>query len=133
MALSDIGAAFGDKECYSEALAHHGKSAEVAEAIGDKCQLAAAQCGMADAYRGSGSHGLAADTYDKVHRLATEIEAPYLRGKALYGLAETALITQGRGAAESYWRQARDTFAELGVPEAALAELRLNGTGTAET
>jgi DNA-binding SARP family transcriptional activator/tetratricopeptide (TPR) repeat protein len=133
MALSDIGAAFGDKEYYSEALAHHGKSAEVAEAIGDKCQLAAAQCGMADAYRGSGSHGLAADTYDKVHRLATEIEAPYLRGKALYGLAETALITQGRGAAESYWWQARDIFAELGVPEAALVELRLNGTGTAES
>jgi tetratricopeptide (TPR) repeat protein len=129
IALSDIGAAFVSKECYSEALVHHGRSAELAEAIGDRSQFATALCGLADAYRGSGSYGIAAENYDRAHRLAAEIEAPYLSGKALYGMAETLLITQGLGAAKIYWRQALDIFSQLGVQEATIVELRLHGLG----
>jgi DNA-binding SARP family transcriptional activator/tetratricopeptide (TPR) repeat protein len=128
-ALSDIGAAFVSKECYSEALVHHRKSAELAEAIGDRSQFALALCGLADAYRGSGSHGIAAENYSRAHRLAAEIEAPYLSGKALYGMAETLLITQGLAAAKIYWRQAHDIFSQLGLPDAAIIELRLHGLG----
>lgn len=129
VALSDIADAFRSGERYSEALAHYGQSAELAEAVGDKSQYAAVLCGMGDAYRGSGSFGAAAENYDKAHRLANEIEVPYINGKALYGLAETLLVTEGVGAAKIYWRQAHDIFAQLGVHEAAIVELRLHGVG----
>jgi tetratricopeptide (TPR) repeat protein len=127
MALSDIGAAFGGKESYSDALVHHGRSAELAEAIGDRCQFAAALCGMGDAYRGLGSYAIAVQKYDEAHRLAAEIEAPYLSGKSLYGMAEALLVTQGFAAAKIYWRQALDIFTQLGVQEAAIVALRLRG------
>lgn len=129
IALSDIGAAFIGKEAYSEALAHYGRSAELADTTGDRAQFAAALCGLADAYRGSGSYIIAAENYDKAHWLAAEVEAPYLSGKALYGMAETLLITQGLGAAKIYWRQAHDIFTQLGVQEAAIVEFRLHGAG----
>ena len=129
LALSDIGTAFGSKGCYSEALVHHQKSAGLAESIGDQRQLAAALCGAADAYHGLGSYAAAAENYDRAHRLAAEIEAPYINGKALYGMAETLLITQGPAAAKIYWREAHDIFRQLGVPEAAIVELRLYGQG----
>jgi tetratricopeptide (TPR) repeat protein/DNA-binding SARP family transcriptional activator len=129
LALSDIGTAFSSKGCYSEALVHHQKSAGLAESIGDRRQLAAALCGTGDAYRGLGSYGAAAEDYDKAHRIAAEIEAPYLNGKALYGMAETVFITQGPAAAKIYWREAHDIFRQLGVPEAAMVELRLYGSG----
>jgi DNA-binding SARP family transcriptional activator/tetratricopeptide (TPR) repeat protein len=129
LALSDIGTAFSSKGCYSEALVHHQKSAGLAESIGDRRQLAAALCGTGDAYLGLGSSGAAAENYDKAHRIAAEIEAPYLNGKALYGMAETVFITQGPAAAKIYWREAHDIFRQLGVPEAAMVELRLYGSG----
>jgi tetratricopeptide (TPR) repeat protein len=129
IALSDIGAAFGSKECFTEALVHHQKSAELAEAIGDRSQLAAALCGAGDAHRGLGSYGAATESYEQAHRLAGEIEAPYLNAKALYGLAETLLITQGATAAKIYWREALDILRQLGVPQAAIVELRLYGPG----
>lgn len=129
LAFYDIGAAFGSMGCYSEALVHHQKSAGLAGAIGDRQQLAAALCGIGDAHRGSGSYGAAAEHYNKAHQLAAEIEAPYLNGKALYGMAETVLITQGLAAAKIYWREAHDIFGQLGVPEAAMVELRLYGPG----
>jgi hypothetical protein len=94
-----------------------------------RSQYVTALCGTVDAYRGSGSYGAAAENYDRAHRLATEIEAPYLSGKALYGMAETVLVTQGLGAAKIYWRQAHDIFARLGVQEAAIVELRLHAAG----
>ena len=129
LALSDIGTAFASKGCYSEALVHHQKSAGLAESIGDRRQFAAALCGTGDAYRGLGSYGAATENYDKAHRIAAEIEAPYLNGKALYGMAETLFITQGPAAAKIYWREAHDIFRQLGVPEAAMVELRLYGSG----
>jgi DNA-binding SARP family transcriptional activator/tetratricopeptide (TPR) repeat protein len=128
LALSDIGAAFGSKGCFTEALAHQQKSVQLAEAIGDRSQLAAALCGAGDAHRGLGSYRAATESYEQAHRLAGEIEAPYLNAKALYGLAETLQITQGAIAAKIYWREALDIFRQLGVPQAALVELRLYGT-----
>src|ERR1700730_4382259 len=65
IALSDIGAAFGSKGCFTEALVHHQKSAELAEAIGDRSQLAAALCGAGDAHRGLGSYGAATESYEQ--------------------------------------------------------------------
>lgn len=127
VALSDIGTAFGSKGCYSEALVHHQRSAELADSIGDKRQLAAALCGTGDDHCGLGSYAAAAENYEKAHRLAAEIEVPYLNGKALYGMAETLLFTQGTAAAKIYWREAHDIFGQLGVPEAAMVELRLYG------
>jgi len=128
--LSDIGSAFSGMECYSEALVHHEKAAELAGRIGDQNQLATAHCGMGDAYHGSGSYSRAIEAYEKAQRLAAEIEAPYLKAKALYGMAESVLSTQGHGAAKLYWRKALDIFAQLGVPEAAIVELRLHGLDT---
>lgn len=125
--MSDIGTAFGSKGCYSEALVHHQRSAELADSIGDKRQLAAALCGTGDDHCGLGSYAAAAENYEKAHRLAAEIEVPYLNGKALYGMAETLLFTQGTAAAKIYWREAHDIFGQLGVPEAAMVELRLYG------
>ena len=129
LALSDIGVAFGSKGCFTEALAHQQKSVELAGAIGDRSQLAAALCGAGDAHRGLGSYGAATESYEQAHRLAGEIEAPYLNAKALYGLAETLHITQGATAAKIYWREALDIFRQLGVPQAAIVELRLYGAG----
>lgn len=128
--LCDIGSAFNGIESYSEALVHHEKAAELARRIGDQSQLAAAQCGMGDAYHGSGSYTRAIEAYEKAQRLAAEIEAPYLKGKALHGIAEAVLSTQGQAAAKIYWRKALDIFTQLGVPEAAIVELRLHGVDT---
>jgi hypothetical protein len=44
-------------------------------------------------------------------------------------LAETLFITQGPTAAKIYWREALDIFRQLGVPQAAIVELRLYGAG----
>jgi hypothetical protein len=71
------------------------------------------------------------DKYKEAHRLSTEIEAPYINGRALFGLAETLLITEGVGPAKIYWRQAHDIFAQLGVREAATVELRLHNLSSA--
>lgn len=125
--LCDIGSAFRSMECYSEALVHHEKAAELAIRIGDRSQLAAAQCGMGDAHYGSGSYTRAIQEYENAQRLAAEIEAPYLNAKALYGIAEAVHSLQGFGAAKIYWRKALDIFVQLGVPEAAIVELRLHG------
>lgn len=45
-------------------------------------------------------------------------------------MAEAVLSTQGHGAAKLYWHKALDIFAQLGVPEAAIVELRLHGLDT---
>ena len=104
--LSDIGSAFSGMECYSEALVHHEKAAELAGRIGDQNQLATAHCGMGDAYHGSGSYSRAIEAYEKAQRLAAEIEAPYLKAKALYGgVLPTVLSTRGHGAAQTLWAE----------------------------
>lgn len=128
--LCDIGSAFKSMECYSEALVHHERAAELAARIGDQSQLAAAHCGMGDAYYGFGSYEKAVREYEKAQRLAAEIEAPYLNAKALYGMAEAVHSIQGFGAAKIYWRKALDIFMQIGVPEAAMVELRLHGLDT---
>lgn len=130
MALDDIGSAFGYMESYSESLVHHEKAAALAEDIGDLCLHAVAVCGIADAYCGSGSYSAALEHYGRARRLAGEIESPYLKARALYGTAETLLRTRGHEAARIYWREALDIFEQLGVPEAATVELRLNGLNT---
>jgi DNA-binding SARP family transcriptional activator/tetratricopeptide (TPR) repeat protein len=125
--LDLIGSAFWLGESYSESLAHHQRAAALAADIGDLSLYAAALCGIADAHRGAGSYSAALEHYGKARKLATEIESPYLQAKALYGTAETLLKTRGQEAARIHWREAHDIYSSLGVPEAALVELRLDG------
>jgi hypothetical protein len=39
------------------------------------------------------------------------------------------LVIEGAGAAKIYWREALDICTQLGVPEAAIIEVRLHGAG----
>ena len=128
--LDLIGSAFQLGESYSESLAHHQRAAALAADIGDLSLYTAALCGMADAHRGAGSYSAALDHYGKAQKLATEIESPYLKAKALHGTAETLFTTRGHEAARIHWREAHDIYSTLGVPEAALVELRLGGIST---
>jgi len=130
MVLDLIGSAFRLMESYSESLVHHERAAALAADIGDLCLHTAALCGIADAHSGSGSYSAALEHYGKARKLATEIESPYLKARALYGEAEILLRTHGLDAARIRWREALDIYSQLGVPEAALVELRLHGIST---
>jgi len=128
--LDLIGSVFRLMESYSESLVHHERAAALAADIGDLCLHAAALCGIADAHCGAGSYSAALKHYGKARKLATEIESPFLKARALHGTAETLLRTRGRDAARILWREALDIYSQLGVPEAALVELRLHGIST---
>lgn len=130
MALCDIGSAFAGMERHSEALVHLEKGAALAQTIGDQGQLAAALCEIAYSHHRSGSSMKSIEIYERAQRLASDIEAPYLKAKALSGMAEILLHTQGAGAAKIYWRKALVIFQQLGVREAVLVELRLHGADT---
>jgi tetratricopeptide (TPR) repeat protein len=80
---------------------------------------------MAEAHFGSGRLDLALQHFERAVTLAGEIESLYLKAKALNGIAETVLHSRGPDAARIYWREAYDIFAQIGVPEAAAVEIRL--------
>jgi DNA-binding SARP family transcriptional activator/tetratricopeptide (TPR) repeat protein len=124
-ALADIGSVYLSTERFDEALAHYEKAAAAAEKAGDRYEYAEALCGTAEAHFGSARLGVALENYERAARLAGEIESLYLRAKALSGIAEIVLRTRGPEAARIYWREAHDIFAQLGMPQAATVEIRL--------
>ena len=91
----------------------------------DSYEYAEAVRGIAEAHSRSGRLEVALENYEKVARLAGEIESLYLRAKALTGIAEIVLHTKGKDAARIYWREAHDIFAQIGVSEAAAVDVRL--------
>jgi tetratricopeptide (TPR) repeat protein len=125
-ALADIGCAYRSTGNFDEALAHYENAATLAEQAGDRYQYAEALCGIADAHVGYGHLDLAREGFEQAARLAGEIESLYLKAKALYGIAETVLHTLGPQTARIYWREAHDIYAQLGVPEAKIVEIRLD-------
>jgi hypothetical protein len=80
---------------------------------------------MAEAHFGSGRLDIALESYERAARLAGEIESLDLKAKALSGIAKIILRTHGADAARIYWREAHDIFEQLGDPEAAIIEIRL--------
>jgi len=98
----------------------------MAEQAGDRYQYAEALCGIAEAHVGCGRLDLAREGFEQAARLAGEIESLYLKAKALNGIAETALHTHGPQTARIYLREAHDIYAQLGVPEAKIVEIRLD-------
>ena len=124
-ALADIGSVYLCTERFDEALAHYEKAAAAAEKAGDRYEYVEALCGTAEAHSGSARRHVALQNYERAAGLAGEIESLYLRAKALNGIAEIVLHTRGPEAARIYWREAHDIFAQLGMPEAATVEIRL--------
>jgi DNA-binding SARP family transcriptional activator/tetratricopeptide (TPR) repeat protein len=124
-ALSDIGSVYQCVDRFDEALAHHEKAASAGEIAGDRYVYASALCGMAEAHFGSGRLDSALESYERAARLAGEIESLDLKAKALSGIAKIILRTHGADAARIYWREAHDIFEQLGDPEAAIIEIRL--------
>lgn len=129
-ALSDIGSVYQCVDRFDEALAHHEKAASAGEIAGDRYVYVNALCGMAEAHFGSGRLDIALESYERAARLAGEIESLDLKAKALSGIAKIILRTQGADAARIYWREAHDIFEQLGDPEAAIIEIRLEGLDT---
>jgi DNA-binding SARP family transcriptional activator/tetratricopeptide (TPR) repeat protein len=125
-ALADIGCAYRSTGNFDEALAHYENAAVMAEQAGDRYQYAEALCGIAEAHVGCGRLDLAREGFEQAARLAGEIESLYLKAKALNGIAETALHTHGPQTARIYLREAHDIYAQLGVPEAKIVEIRLD-------
>jgi DNA-binding SARP family transcriptional activator len=124
-ALADIGTAYRCDGRVDEAMAHYEKAASAAVRAGDRYAYAEAVYGMAEARSGAGRLEAALENYEQAAKLAWEIESLYLRAKALSGIAEITLHTKGAGAAKICWREALDIFAQIGVPEAAAVEIRL--------
>jgi DNA-binding SARP family transcriptional activator/tetratricopeptide (TPR) repeat protein len=124
-ALADIGSVYLCTERFDEALAHYEKAAAAAEKSGDRYEYVEVLCGMAEAYFGSGRLNVALENYERAAGIAGEIESLYLRARALNGIADIVLHTRGPEAARIYWREAHDIFAQLGMPEAATVEIRL--------
>jgi DNA-binding SARP family transcriptional activator/tetratricopeptide (TPR) repeat protein len=124
-ALADIGSVYKYTEHFDEALAHYENAASMAERADDRFAYCEALCGMAEAHFGSGRLDLALQHFERAVTLAGEIESLYLKAKALNGIAETVLHSRGPDAARIYWREAYDIFAQIGVPEAAAVEIRL--------
>jgi tetratricopeptide (TPR) repeat protein len=124
-ALADIGSVYLSTERFDEALAHYEKAAAAAEKAGDRYEYVEALCGTAEAHFGSARLNVALENYERAAGLAGEIESLYLRAKALNGIAKIVLHTRGPEAARIYWREAYDIFAQLGMPEAATVEIRL--------
>jgi DNA-binding SARP family transcriptional activator/tetratricopeptide (TPR) repeat protein len=124
-ALTDIGSVYQWMDRFDEAITHHEKAAELSEITGDRYVYVKALCGIAEAHFGAGRHGVALENYERAIRLSGEIDSLYLKAKALTGIAEITLRTRGPEAARICWREAYDIFAQLGVPEAAIMEIRL--------
>jgi DNA-binding SARP family transcriptional activator/tetratricopeptide (TPR) repeat protein len=129
-ALNDIGSVYQRIDRLDEALAHHERAASVAEAAGDRYTYVTALCGVAEAHFGSDRLSAALGSYQQAARIAGEIESLYLKATALNGTAEILLRTQGPEAARICLREAHDIFAQLGVPEAATVEIRLQALDT---
>jgi DNA-binding SARP family transcriptional activator len=125
-ALADIGSVYQSTDRFDEALAHYEKAAAMAEQAGDRYKYAEVLCGIAEVHSGHGHLDLALQRFEQAAKLAGEIDSLYLRAKALNGIAEIILHTQGPQLARIYWREAHDIFAQLGVPEAAAVEIRLD-------
>jgi DNA-binding SARP family transcriptional activator/tetratricopeptide (TPR) repeat protein len=125
-ALADIGSAYHSTGNLDEALAHYEQAAAMAEQAGDRYQYAKALCGIAEAHAGYGHLDVARQGFERAAQLAGEIESLYLRAKALTGIAETVLHTRGPQTARIYWREAQDIYAQLGVPEAKIVQIRLD-------
>jgi DNA-binding SARP family transcriptional activator len=123
--LNDIGEIYQSASCYDEALVHHEKARLIADDIGNKSQQVIALRNIADIDRCSGQHGEAFDHYYIALRLAREIGEPYEEGKILWGIAESTLSTQQPATARIVFRQALDTFEQLGVPEAESVRIRI--------
>jgi tetratricopeptide (TPR) repeat protein len=115
---------------FDEALAHYEKAASLAETVGDHHASGRALCGIAEAQFGAGRLNAALESYERAAHLSGEIESLYLKATALNGIAEIVLQTRGIEAARIYWREAHDIFAQLGVPEAAIVEIRLQALDT---
>ena len=124
-ALMDLGSAYNDMDRFDDALTHYEKAVSLGETVGDHYASARALCGIAEAHFGAGRLSAALDGYERAVRLSGEIESLYLKAKALSGMGEIALQTRGRDAARIILREAHDIFAQLGVPEAATIEIRL--------
>ena len=73
---------------------------------------------------------MALESYERAAKLAGEIESLDLKAKALNGIAEIVLHTRGASEARIYLREAHDIFAQLGVPEAEIVEIRLQALDT---
>jgi DNA-binding SARP family transcriptional activator/tetratricopeptide (TPR) repeat protein len=129
-ALADIGSVYQIIDQFDEALAHYEKAASLGEVVDDHYVAIRVLCGIADVHFGAGRHSAALENYERAARLSGEIESLYFKGKALNGIAETVLRMRGPGAARIYWREAYDIFAQLGAPEAATVEIRLNAIDT---
>ena len=128
-ALADIGAVCMSNSRFDEALAHYENAASVATKAGDRYEYVEALHGIAETQSRSGRLDVALENYEKAAQLAGEIESLYLRAKALTGIAETVLHTRGVDAARIYWREAYDIFTQIGVPEAAAVDIRLQALG----
>jgi DNA-binding SARP family transcriptional activator/tetratricopeptide (TPR) repeat protein len=129
-ALADIGSVYQAADQFDEALAHYEKAASVGKVADDQYIAIRVLCGIADAHFGGGRLGAALENYEQAARLSNEIESLYFKAKALHGMAETVLRMRGPGAARIYWREAHDIFAQLGAPEAATVEIRLDAIDT---
>jgi DNA-binding SARP family transcriptional activator/tetratricopeptide (TPR) repeat protein len=127
-ALNDIGSLYQSAGCSDEALIHHEKASLIASDIGDPSQQLIAQRLIADIRHGSGRNGEALGHYQSALKLAREIGDLYEEGKALEGIADLTLCTQGRDDARIVWRQALDIFERLGVPEAESVRTRIRAT-----
>ena len=123
--LCDIGSAYQGKEYYEEALAHHERAKSIAERIGERSMYVKALCGIAEAEQGSGRNDAALDTFRQAFGIAREIESPALQARALQGMGNTLLHIKDARSARIYWRQALDIWRQLGAPEAASLEIRL--------
>jgi tetratricopeptide (TPR) repeat protein/DNA-binding SARP family transcriptional activator len=124
-ALADMAAVYNWDQRFHEALTHYENAASMAEKAGDRYAYTEAVCGMAEAHLGSGRISVALETYERAARLGGEIECPYQQAKAMNGIAESMLHTRGQTEARIYLQAAYDIFAQIGVPEAAITEMRL--------
>jgi DNA-binding SARP family transcriptional activator/tetratricopeptide (TPR) repeat protein len=130
LVLADIGSAYQSIDRFDEALAHYEQAASLGEAAGDRHVYVKALCGTAEAHFGSGRLNVALESYERAAKLAGEIESLDLKAKALNGIAEIVLHTRGASEARIYLREAHDIFAQLGVPEAEIVEIRLQALDT---
>ncbi|MFF2081569.1 ATP-binding protein, partial [Kitasatospora sp. NPDC058162] len=126
-----LGLALHQQGRHDEAIARYGECIELSQRVGMRGREARARYQLADTLRTVGRAREAVDHADTALRLCRETGARRDEGQALLALSR-ALAGAGRSAdARLRGQQALDLFRQLELPEAAEAQLLLDGTGGA--
>jgi tetratricopeptide (TPR) repeat protein len=130
--LINIGSTLQRMGDSDQALVHLREALSTAQEIGERFEQARAYLHMGQAHQQSGHYAAALDCHQQALTIAIQIKDPYEEARALDGIGEAMQHSGNRAAARGRWRIALRLYQQLGVPEAATVQERLQNSTVAD-